>query len=144
MPSCKQDRLSVLAFLLVGHGIRQTRAHLNRFRLACRNIALALVEEGRALQPRLQRHRRVVGRWPPIGALDPGLTRHPVIFIDRLISTRLLARMVTPGERRGGDDRRLVFMNGRLVLGRGDRLGVRYRLIIDPSFFVTPTAAPRD
>src|SRR2546423_4038476 len=68
-----------LAILVLGR-LGQPGIHVDRFRDTRGDVALALVEEGRAAQASLQRYRRVAGARAAIGALDPGLAGQPVIL----------------------------------------------------------------
>jgi hypothetical protein len=60
-----------------------------------------------------------------------------------LIGLGLAIVLLAPRECRRRDDRRLLFVNDRLGLGRFNRPGFRWRLVVDPRFFITPAAAPR-
>src|SRR6185369_7425136 len=86
-----------LALLLLDHRLRQAGVGVDRLGLAGGDLALALVEEGRAAQPVLERGRRVGRRRPAMGALDPALARTAV----RAVVRRLVARPgIVPAKRR--------------------------------------------
>src|SRR5206468_4255683 len=89
-PLASQRRLSSFRFELVDlrrlalsvlcPPVRQTSIRVDRLCKSSGNVAFALVEESRAAQPVLQRHRRIVGTWTAIGALDPGFAWQPVVI----------------------------------------------------------------
>src|SRR4029078_4203642 len=87
----------------------------------------ALVEERGALEPLLERQRRVVRGWPAAGALGPAFARLPAAAGGDAVVTRSSAPGKCRGRRR--NDR-------RLLLGARRDSGFRLGRIILPRLFV--------
>src|SRR4051794_26376947 len=150
----KVENLREFAARFLDSSIRQPRVRVYRFGKTGCDLAFALVEECRAPQPVLQRHRRVVGTWSTIGALDPGFAGQPIV-VGVAARLPVAGMRCVPGEGGRGDNLGLLVMKDRVVAGLHFRRGDWFVLdgglmlscrLVDPLIFpslFTPAAAAR-